>query len=73
MWRFIENGGDAGTKGKHPPPPSRPVLSLPIDTKKALHAMLSTAYPQILARVVHNRPVDSHICNTFSDQKLNFI
>lgn len=34
---------------------------------------LSTAYPQIQARVVHNYPVDSQICNTFLARNCDFI
>jgi hypothetical protein len=34
---------------------------------------LSTAYPQIRPRVVHNCPVDSQICNTFPARNCDFI
>jgi len=67
-----------GDRSDEVPPEStlRSSLSRSLRPKNASErslTKLSTAYPQIQPRVVHNCPVDSQICNTFPGRKLNFI
>ena len=60
----------AGGREKHPRPLSLGARAgkcyrhRQVDRQR-LCKELSTAYPQIRPRVIHNCPVDSQICNTF--------
>ena len=68
-----------GDRSDEVPPEStlRPSLSRSLppqsDVSECSPTKLSTTYPQIRPRVVHNCPVDSAICNTFPPRNCDFI